>query len=91
MCPKCCQPFYAKIRKNIYPYIQSFVNSYSQFIDYLFFLWNGSVVKHHKFLKKLNNRHLTIKFDFKYSKTIIEFSDRAVYKTFYCLLILNHS
>ena len=40
--------------------IHSFVNSYSQFIDYLFFLWNGSVVKHQEFMKKLNNRHLTI-------------------------------
>ena len=74
MCaPNVANPF---TEKNIH----SFVNSYSQFIDYLFFLWNGSVVKHHEFMKKLNNCHLTIKFDFKYSKTIIDFSDRVVYK-----------
>ena len=35
----------------------------------VFFLWNGTVVQVQEFIKKLNNPHPTIKFDFKYSKT----------------------
>ena len=66
------------LKKYIYPYTHSFVNSYSRFVDYIFFLSNGPVVQLQGFIKKLNN--LTIEFDCKYSKISIEVLDRAVHK-----------
>ena len=64
----------------IYPYINQFSNFYCRFIDDIFFIWNGTVIQLQEFIKKLNNRHPTIKFDFKLSKTTIEFLDTKVYK-----------
>ena len=42
-------------------------------------LWNGTIVQLQEFIKKLNNRHPTIKFDVKYCKTNIEFLNTIVY------------
>ena len=39
-----------------------------------------TVIQLQEFIKKLNNCHPTIKFDFKFSKTSIEFLDTTVYK-----------
>ena len=64
----------------IYPYINQFSNFYCRFIDYIFFIWNGTVIQLQEFIKKLNNCHPTIKFDFKFSKTRIECLDTTVYK-----------
>ena len=36
---------------------------------HVFFPWNGTVLQVQELIKKLNNPHPTIKFDFKYSKT----------------------
>ena len=58
-----------------------FSNCYCRFIDDIFFLWNGTVVVQlQEFIKKLNNRHPAIKFDFKYSKTSQQFLEATVYK-----------
>ena len=73
--------FMEKFKKTyIYPYTNLFSNFYCRFIDDIFFLWNGTVIQLQEFIKQLNNRHPTIKFDFKFSKTSIEFLDTTVYK-----------
>ena len=73
--------FMGKFEKTyIYPYINQFSNFYCRFINDIFFIWNGTVIQLQEFIKKLNNRHPTIKFDFKFSKTSIEFLDTTVYK-----------
>ena len=73
--------FMGKLEKTYtYPYINQFSNFYCRFIDDIFFIWNGTVIQLQEFIKKLNNRHPTIKFDFKLSKTSIEFLDTTVYK-----------
>ena len=72
-----CAPNYANIftgkfeKTYIYPYINQFLNFYYRYIDDIFFIWNGTVIQLQEFIKKLNNRHPTIKFDFKFSKTRI--------------------
>ena len=43
-------------------------------------LSDGTVMQLQEFIKKLNNRHPTIKFDLKFFKTNIEFLDTTVYK-----------
>ena len=81
-----CVPNYANIfmgkfeKTYIYPYINQFSNFYYRFIDDVFFIWNGTVIQLQEFIKNLNNRHPTIRFDFKFSKTSIEFLDTTVYK-----------
>ena len=76
-----CAPNYANIfmekfeKTYIYPYIYQFSNFYCRFINDIFFIWNGTVIQF-----QLNNRHPIIKFDFKFSKTNIEFLDSTVYK-----------
>ena len=82
-----CAPNYANIfmgkfeKTYIYPYINKFSNFYCRFIDDIFFIWNGTVIQLQEVIKKLNNRHPTIKFDFKLSKTTIEFLDTKYTKT----------
>ena len=49
-------------------------------MDDILFLRNGTAVQFQEFIKKLKDRHPTIKFDFKFSKTNIEFLDTTVYK-----------
>ena len=72
---------HGKTWKNIQLSIHKlFSNFYCRFIDYIFFLWNGTVIQLQEFTKKLNDRHPTIKFDFKFYKTSIEFLDTTVYK-----------
>ena len=68
--------FGEKIEKNIYPHTISFSNFYCQVIDGMLFLWNGTAVQLQEFIKKLNNCHPTVEFDFKYSKISIEFVDK---------------
>ena len=73
--------FMGKFEKTyIYPYINQFSNFYCRFIDDIFFIWNGTVIQLQEFIKQLNNRHTTIKFNFKFSKTNIEFLDTTVHK-----------
>ena len=60
--------------------MNSFLNFYCQFIDDIFFLWNGTVIQLQEFIKKLNNHHPKIKFDFKFSKISTEFLETTVHK-----------
>ena len=61
--------------KYIYPYIKEKVTAFLRFINDLFMIWTGREDKLLKSINKLNQKHKTIKFYIKYSKTKIEFLD----------------
>ena len=81
-----CAPAYADIfmvsfeSKFIYPYLKEKVITFLPFIDDLFMTWTDTEEELLKFIKELKQKHKTIKFDFKYSKTTIKFLDFLVYK-----------
>ena len=81
-----CAPNQANIlmeeieRNFMYPCLQTISNFYHRFIDDIFLLWNGSEKQLLDFIIRLNSRHPTIKFDFKYSKSSIEFLNIKNYK-----------
>ena len=57
--------FMTKFEKlHIYPYLRNFSVFYSQFIDDIFFLWNGTEFELIKFIDNLNQKHPTIRFQF---------------------------
>ena len=66
--------------KYIYPCIKEKVITFLRFIGDLFMIWTSTEKEILKLINKLNQKHKTIKFDFKYSKTKIEFLDVLVYK-----------
>ena len=44
-------------KKNfIYPYLQTFKNFFSQFVDDIFLLWNGGETQFFDFAARLNSR-----------------------------------
>ena len=51
-----------------------------RFIDDLFIIWTGSEQKLQDFINDLNKKHPSVKSEFKYSQTKIEFLDVLVYK-----------
>ena len=51
-----------------------------RFIDDLFMIWTCSEQELLDFMGDLNKKHPSIKFEFKYSQTKIEFLDVLVYK-----------
>ena len=67
-------------RNFIYPRIPIFSMFYCRFINYIILLLNRSKTQLLGFITKLNSRHSTTKFDFKYSKSSIEFSHMKIYK-----------
>ena len=81
-----CAPNYPNIsmekfeKTDIYPNINSFSNFSYRFIDDIFFLQNEIVVQLQEFIKKPNKCHPAINFDFKFSKTSIDFLDGIVHK-----------
>ena len=81
-----CTSTYANIliwsfeSKYVYQYIYEKVIKFSQFIDDLLMIWTGKEEELLKFINELNQKHKTIKFDFKYSNTKNEFLDVLVYK-----------
>ena len=66
--------------KFIYPYIKEKVITFLWFTDDLLMIWTDTEEELLKFINELNQKHKTIKFGFKYSKTKIEFLDALVYK-----------
>ena len=66
--------------KYIYPYIKDKTKMSLRFIDDLFMIWTGSEHELLDFMSDLNEKHSSIKFEFKYSPTKIEFLDVLVYK-----------
>ena len=79
--PACANIFMANLEsKFTYPYKKGKVITLLLFIDDLFMIWTDIEEELLKFINELNQKHKTIKFDFKYSKTKIELSDVLVYK-----------
>ena len=68
--------------KYIYPYIKDKAKMLLRFCDDLFILWTRSEQELLDFMSDLNKKHYSIKFEFKYSQTKIEFLDVLVYKDY---------
>ena len=66
--------------KFIYPYMKKNVITVLWFIDDLFMIWTDAGEERLKFINQLNQKHKSIKFDFKPSKTKTEFLDVLVCK-----------
>ena len=81
-----CAPSYAKIfmanfeAKHICPYIKEMSLLYLRYIDDIFMIWKGTKVELIIFIKELNEKHKTIKFDFQFSPRKIAFLDTMLYK-----------
>ena len=81
-----CAPSYANIfmanfkAKHIYPYIKEMPLLYLRNIDDIFMIWKGKKVELITFIKELNEKHKTIKFDCQFSPRKIAFLDTMLYK-----------
>ena len=80
-----CAPTYANIfetkfeEKYIVPFIKQISMLYLRIIDDIFMIWTKSKNELGNFMKDLNIKHSSIKFDCKYFKDKIEFLDALVY------------
>ena len=80
-----CAPSYANIfmpefeEKHIYSLIKNKSVIYLRYIDNIFMVWIKSESELRHFMNKINQKHQSIKFDFKFSKESIEFLDTLVY------------
>ena len=80
-----CAPSYANIfmsefeEKHIYPLIKNKSAIYLRYIDDIFMVWTKSENELKHFMDEINQKHQSIKFDFKFSKGSIEFLDILVY------------
>ena len=83
-----CAPTYANIfmgkfeETHIYPKIQEKTRIFLRYIDDLFFVWKGTEQELKQFFEEINKVHPSIKFDFNYSKSEIDFLDLKIYKDF---------
>ena len=81
-----CAPSYANIfmgwfeGKFIFPLLTNLSDFYQRFIDDIFLIWNGTKTEFDNFLKKINECHPSIKFEYEMSKTEITFLDTTVFK-----------
>ena len=85
-----CAPAYANVfmayfqEKFIYLLIDAKTLFYLRFIDDIFMIWTKSEKDLIEFLFELNTKHSSIKFEFKYSRelleSLIEFLDALVYR-----------
>ena len=81
-----CPPAYGNIfmanfeLKYIYSYIKHTTKMFLGFVDDLFMIWTGSEQELLDFMNDLNKKYSSIKFEFMYSETMIEFLDVLAYK-----------
>ena len=81
-----CAPSYANIfmgwfeEKFIFPLLTNLNDFYLPFIYAIFLIWNGTKTQFDNFLKKINECHLSIKFEYEMSKAEINFLDTTVSK-----------
>ena len=66
--------------KFIFPLLTNLRNLYLRFIDETFLIWNGTKTEFDNFLKKINEYHPSIKFEYEVSQTEINFLDTTVIK-----------
>ena len=77
-----CAPSYANIfmseleEKHIYSLIK---NKSVMYLRYIFMVWIKSESILRRFMNEINQKHHSIKFDFKFSKESIEFLEKLVY------------
>ena len=80
-----CAPSYANIfmsefeEKYICPLIKNKSVIYLRYVGNIFTVWSKSESELRKFLNEINQKHQSIKFDFKFSKENIEFLDSLVH------------
>ena len=95
-----CAPSYANNfignfeEKHIYPYIKEKSQLYLRYIDDILMIWKSTKAELMMFMKKLNAKHKTIKFDLQISPRKIVFLNTVVTsKQLYIgnLQINNHS
>ena len=65
--------------KHIYPLIKTKSAIYLHYIDDIFMVWTKPENELKYFMNEINQKHQSIKFDFKFSKESIEFLDTLVY------------
>ena len=81
-----CAPSYSNIfmanfeAKHIYQYIKEMSLLYLRYIDDIFMIWKGTKAELMTFMKKLNEKYKTIKFDFQISPKKIAFLNAMLYK-----------
>ena len=81
-----CVPSYANIfiswfeEKLILPFLTNFSDFYLRFIDDIFLIWNGTKTEFDNFLKKINECHPSIKFEYEMLKTEFNFFDTKGFK-----------
>ena len=79
--PSCANIFMAIFaQKHIYPFIKGKVNRYLRCIDDIILIWKGAEEKLENVFDGINKKHLSIKFEQKYSKSKKEFLDVLVCK-----------
>ena len=82
-----CAPSYANLfmgdfeEKHIYPHINLHSILYLRFIDDIFMLWKGTKEQLDNFIKDLNRKHPSIKFDIDISRKQVHCLDTTVYIT----------
>ena len=80
-----CAPSYVNTftpefeEKHIYPLIKNKSVVYLRYIDDIFMVWTKFESELRHFMNEINQKHQSIKFDFKFSKESIEFLDTLVY------------
>ena len=80
-----CAPSHANIfmskseEKHTYPLIENKCVIYLCYIDDIFMVWIKSESELRQFMNEINQKHQSIKYDFKFSKESIEFPDTLVY------------
>ena len=81
-----CAPSYANIfmgwfeQKFIFPLLTNLSNFSLRLIDDTFLIWNGTKTESDNFLKKINEWHCSIKFEYEMSQTETNFLDTTVFK-----------
>ena len=80
-----CAPSYVNTftpefeEKHIYPLIKNKSVVYLRYIDDIFMVWTKFESELRHFMNEINQKHQSIKFDFKFSKGSIESLDTIVY------------
>ena len=80
-----CSPSYITIfmgkfeEQFIYPAIRGLHRLYLRYIDDIFIIWTGTKESCKEFIKELNLRHPSIKFDYTVSNKEVSFLDTIVY------------
>ena len=66
--------------KFIFPFLTNLSDFYLRFIHDIFLIWNSTKTEFDNFLKKINECHPSIKFEYEMTKTEINFLDTRVFK-----------